>query len=127
MPVTVTLPIPVIKNWKTTAFGVLSLALGIYQASHATSIMAAVQDPKVQSEFLVALIGFFAKDYNVTGGTVAQASTVQAVVDSGGTAGPMAVVPTAPASAVTTLGGQYPPLPKAPPSPPPVPPSILGQ
>lgn len=79
---TVNIPVPSIKNWKTTLFGLLALVVGVIQTSHAPSIGAALMDPKVQMSILVALVGFFAKDHNVTGGTTGQPSTPTAIADS---------------------------------------------
>lgn len=57
------------KNWKTTLFGAIS-ALGAFLAGTDDAI------PKVIGQILVVvgpvLMGLFAKDSNVTGGTVEQ-------------------------------------------------------
>lgn len=56
-----------LKNWKTTAVGLLSGILGIIQAAHAPSIAAAFKDPTVQISIAGAALGFLAKDNDVTG------------------------------------------------------------
>lgn len=58
-----------VKNWKTTLFGALTAAgLGMSQASDATVSLIG----KILSVVASALMGLFAKDNNVTGGTKPQ-------------------------------------------------------
>jgi hypothetical protein len=71
--VTINIPVPNIssfKSWKTTVVGLLSLTLGVVQASGDGSFAAAAHDFKVQIAFIGALIGFLSKDASVTGGTI---------------------------------------------------------
>ena len=62
------------KSWKTTLFGALT-ALGTYLAGTDDAVT------KVAGQILVVLgpvlLGIFAKDANVTGGTVTQPGTVE--------------------------------------------------
>jgi hypothetical protein len=57
------------KNWKTTLFGAITAA-GIGMAQSADGIVATIG--QILSILGPVLLGIFAKDGNVTGGTVAQ-------------------------------------------------------
>jgi hypothetical protein len=67
----ITIDVPSGKNWKTTLFGLLTAA-GAYFVASEDSVM------KIVGQVLMiagpVLMGFFAKDSNVTGGTVAQST-----------------------------------------------------
>ncbi len=90
---TINIPVPIIKNWKTTAFGAISLILGIVQASGDGNVGTILHDGKVQMAILVALLGFFAKDHNVTGGNVGVPSTPQALAEANQAPAPNAIFP----------------------------------
>jgi hypothetical protein len=69
----VTLNVPTgTKSWKTTLFGCIT-ALGVYLAANEIGVMQMVG--QVLSIVGPVLFGLFAKDANVTGGTVVQEST----------------------------------------------------
>jgi hypothetical protein len=57
------------KNWKTTLFGAITAA-GIGMATSADGIVQTIG--QILSILGPVLMGIFAKDSNVTGGTVAQ-------------------------------------------------------
>ena len=67
-----------IKSWKTTLIGVASLILGTVQTYNEGWAMA-IHDPKVQMAVVVAVLGFIAKDGDVTGGSVGIPSTPEAL------------------------------------------------
>lgn len=99
---TINLNLPSMTSWKTTLVGLISLAYGVYQASGQKSIQDAIRDPAVVSAFIVALMGWFAKDHAVTGGTIGQPSTHEA----------LAVANVAPATGVNAPKIDVPPVPK---------------
>jgi len=66
-------------SWKTFVVGVASMLLAVIQGFHEPSISAAIHDPAFQMAVLLGFLGFLAKDFNVTGGTVGQPSTPQAL------------------------------------------------
>jgi len=66
-------------SWKTTISGLAAVALGVLQASKHTMLVAIINDPLVWFALVVGVLGFFAKDSNVTGGDHGQPSTVQAL------------------------------------------------
>lgn len=68
-----------LTSWKTTLLGVASLFVAAMQSYGDGTIAAALQDPRVQTAVLIGAIGLFAKDSNVTGGTVGQPSTPKAL------------------------------------------------
>jgi len=73
----VTIPLPSTKSWKTTLFGAITAA---------GAGMVLSDDPTVQLIGKICtivgpvLFGLFAKDSNVTGGTVAQPSSTDVPV-----------------------------------------------
>lgn len=90
-----------IKSWRTGAAAFILVVVGIIQGAHQPSLKAALEDPSVQLSIISAAGLALAKDYNVTGGTVGQPSTPQALADANQApaVGPAAPVP-APAPAV---------------------------
>jgi hypothetical protein len=79
---TINFPPSFAKSWKTSLLGILSLFVSAWQGFHDPTMLAAIQDPKVQMAVLVGVIGLVAKDGNVTGGTSGQPSTPQALADA---------------------------------------------
>jgi hypothetical protein len=73
---------PAMKSWKTTLSGVAAVTLGVLQGFHHATLLEAVKDPLVQMGLFVGILGFFAKDSAVTGGTIGQPSTPQALSDA---------------------------------------------
>lgn len=58
------------SSWKTSLAGIASLALAAYNAYTGTGgLSGAIHDPKVQTFFILGVLGLFAKDYNTTGGS----------------------------------------------------------
>jgi len=76
----VTITLPTITNWKTTALGALAAVLGFLQAYMIHDWHTIIKDPTTLVMFVLALLGFAAKDSNVTGGTTGQPSTPSALV-----------------------------------------------
>jgi hypothetical protein len=70
------------KSWKTTALGLVSAALGFWQAYMIHSWAAIFHDPTTLALFALALLGAVSKDHNVTGGTSGQPSTPAALADA---------------------------------------------
>lgn len=67
-------------SWKTTVTGIAAIALGAYQAYMGNDgIVGALHDPAVQTLFAVGVLGFLAKDHDVTGGKKGQPSTIEAL------------------------------------------------
>lgn len=56
-----------LKNWKTSALGIVMAVFGVVQASHAKSFPDAFKDPTVQIAMAGAALGFLAKDNDMTG------------------------------------------------------------
>ena len=79
---TINIPTPKITSWKTTISGIASMALGVLQGTKHTTLAQAFQDPLVQFALLVGLLGIFAKDSNVTGGTKGTPSTPEALAEA---------------------------------------------
>jgi hypothetical protein len=79
---TINIPTPSLTSWKTTLSGVASVVLGVLQASKHTTLSEIVNDPLVWFALVIALLGFFAKDGNVTGGTTGQPSTQKALAEA---------------------------------------------
>jgi hypothetical protein len=78
-----TFPPSFAKNWKTNAVGLISVAFSALQASaYHGDYVAAIKDRGVQMSLMLAVLGFVSKDFNVSGGTVGQPSTPQALKDS---------------------------------------------
>lgn len=71
----ITLP----KNWLPQLTGVIAGALGFLQAYMIHDWHTVVKDPITLCMFVLALNGFVSKQSNVTGGTVGQASTPEAL------------------------------------------------
>lgn len=51
-----------LKNWKTSLLGILSLAVAAIAASQDSSMLAALKDFRVQLTILTGAIGLLAKD-----------------------------------------------------------------
>lgn len=66
-------------SWKSTVVGLAGVLLAVFSASQDPSIQAMVLDPKVQIALLLGVLGLVTKDSNVTGGTVGQPSTPEAI------------------------------------------------
>lgn len=60
------------KNWKTTLCGVVAAAATGVAASYASSDPVIAKIAGVIAAIATAALGFFAKDSNITGGTVSQ-------------------------------------------------------
>ena len=69
-------------SWKTTLAGTASLLVAAMQTYNSPSIGAAVHDPRIQTAVLIGLLGLFAKDHDVSGGTVSQPSSPQVIADT---------------------------------------------
>jgi hypothetical protein len=82
MTIQLNLPPSFAKSWKTTLGGAAAAALGFFQAYKIHNFHDIVSDPTTLSMFVLAVIGFVAKDSNVTGGTSGQPSTAQALLDA---------------------------------------------
>lgn len=82
---TINIPTPKIKNWKTTLAGVAGYVAVFIQVMSQYQIggfTQALKNPTVWLGFLVSSGLLAAKDGNVTGGSVGQASTPEAIRDS---------------------------------------------
>lgn len=79
---TITIPVPSMKNWKTTLSGVVLAALGFFNAYQIHDWHLIYKDPITLALFVSAILGLSAKDNNVTGGTVGIPSSPQALLDS---------------------------------------------
>lgn len=73
------LPKGLLKSWKTTLGGAVAAALGFFQAYQIHNFHDIVRDPTTLAMFVLAVIGFVAKDGDVTGGTKGQPSTPEAL------------------------------------------------
>ncbi len=71
-----------LKSWKTTLLGVVSLFVAAMATYMDASLAEAVKDPRVQIAVLTGLMGLLAKDWNTTGGSVGQPSTPRALDDA---------------------------------------------
>jgi hypothetical protein len=69
-------------NWKPMLLGLLGVVQAVYQGLNEPTLQAAIQDPKFYSSALFAVAMFFVKGHNVTGGTVGQPSSNQALHDA---------------------------------------------
>ncbi len=93
---TINIPVGNIKSWKTSAAGLIALLVGAWQAQAAgMTLSQALHDPAVQLALITGIGLMLAKDTNVTGGTVGQPSSPQALRDAnqaeaGGTVGQQA-------------------------------------
>ena len=74
---TIDLKLP--ASWKTTLSGIVLAALGFTQVYMIHDWRMIVKDPMTLALFVTAILGLSAKDANVTGGTVGQASTPDAL------------------------------------------------
>ena len=74
--------LPSFASWKTSLTGVAGVILGVMQTFKHTTLSETINDPLVWYALVMALLGFFAKDSNVTGGTSGQVSTPQALADA---------------------------------------------
>lgn len=86
-------------SWKTTAAGLASLALSAYAGYQGGGgFMVAIHDPKVQTLFILGVLGLVAKDGNVTGGSKGTPSTPEALsaANQAPATGPDAPKPTQP-------------------------------
>ncbi len=72
----------ILKSWKTTLLGVMSLFVAAMATYMDVTWAEAVKDPRVQQAVLVGLIGLLSKDWNVTGGDSGQPSTYKALDDA---------------------------------------------
>ena len=79
-----------LKSWKTTLFGILAALVGVAQGIKIHSWSMALRDPTVQLAIASAVIGVMAKDSNVTGGTVGQPSTPEALTAANQAPSPIA-------------------------------------
>lgn len=82
MTIQLSLPPSFAKSWKTTLGGAAAAALGFFQAYKIHDIHQIISDPTTLSMFVLAVVGFVAKDSNVSGGTVAQPSSAEVVAAS---------------------------------------------
>lgn len=58
-----------LRNWKTTAVGLLLALFGVVQMTKAPSFKDALTNPTTQIALVGAALGFFAKDADKTGTT----------------------------------------------------------
>ena len=65
-------------SWKSTLVGVAAILWAAIQGSNETFAVA-IHDPSFQTKVLLGILGFVAKDFNTTGGTVGQPSTPAAL------------------------------------------------
>ena len=70
-----------LKSWKTTVVGLGLVLFGVIQAAKSPSIGAAFTDPTVQIAMAGAVLGFLAKDNDVTGTAANPRSQVQGQPD----------------------------------------------
>jgi hypothetical protein len=76
---TINVSIPSITSWKTTIIGLAAAILAVVQGVQVNNWRQMISDPTFQTKVLIAVLGFFAKDWNTTGGTVGQPSTPEAL------------------------------------------------
>jgi len=57
----------ILRNWKTSAIGLLATLLAVIQAANEPSLNAALHDPKLALPLLVAAVGYLGKDGDKTG------------------------------------------------------------
>lgn len=72
----------ILTSWKSSLVGLAGVILTVVTASQDSTFGAMIEDPKVQIALLIGILGFVAKDGNVTGGTVGQPSTRTALIQA---------------------------------------------
>jgi hypothetical protein len=82
--VNINIPIPsgALTSWKSSFIGVAGVFLAALQAHNAPTWSAAFHDHGFQMAILIGILGWVAKDSNVTGGTKGQPSSPSALADA---------------------------------------------
>ena len=107
---TINFPPSFAKSWKSTLVGLIAVIFGVVQGFQSTDWHTLIADHSFQTKVLVALLGFIVKDGNVTGGTVGQPSSLEALTDAN--QAPSRISPPSP----TAISAAPPVAPSAPPS-----------
>jgi|HubBroStandDraft_2_1064218.scaffolds.fasta_scaffold478531_1 hypothetical protein len=79
---TINFPPSFAKSWKSTLVGLVAAIWAVVSGLEIHDWSAAVHDHGIQTKVMLAVLGFIVKDGNVTGGTVGQPSTPQALAEA---------------------------------------------
>lgn len=82
MNINLTFPPAFLKSWKSTLVGLVAAVWAVISGIEIHDWNAAIHDHGIQTKVMLAVLGFIVKDGNVTGGTVGQPSTPEALADA---------------------------------------------